>query len=76
MTRSTNWRLIETAPKDGQVIDLWVHWSNGDQERQPDCWWDGTLWVYYVDDEIGHFQNYRAISGEPTHWMPPPEPPS
>lgn len=71
------WQPIETAPRDGTLIDLWC---NG--ERRPDCFW-GEEWE--EPEERGWRQKYaetsRAASfsllgGEPTHWMPLPEPPN
>lgn len=49
------WRDIDSAPKDGTVIDLW-HKENG---RMTDCWWD-------KDEErwIGGWDEDDAI----THW--------
>jgi len=33
------WRPIETAPKDGSMVDLW---QGG--ERWPNCYWEGGMW--------------------------------
>jgi hypothetical protein len=62
------WRPIETAPKDGTFIDLWVgdrvanaKWSNGEwQELELE--WEWMSW--------------QAIGVTPTHWMPLPPPPA
>ena len=57
------WQPMETAPKDGKTIDLFVC---GD--RIPDCSWHGGQWMAYgVDDfeSLGYF----AITGDPTHWI-------
>lgn len=62
----SEWRPIETAPKDGTLVLLSiggeVHiglFTNG---------WGGPDWYDY--DEKG------AFMFEPTHWMPIPPPPA
>ena len=69
------WRPIESAPKDGTKVDLWIHrqvgWSAG-PDRLPDCWHSaGKWWVY---DEHGDDQ-CRSEVCHATHWMARPEPP-
>lgn len=54
----SEWRPIETAPKDGTVIDLWV----------PEF---GRLTNEWFDPEDDSW----TFPGQPTHWMPIPEPP-
>ena len=63
------WQPIETAPKDGTVIDLWV----SSRRRCPDCFWE-TEW-----GEPGEWRQKYAESNTdfslfeiPTHWAPPP----
>lgn len=78
------WQPIETAPKDGTRVDLWVTYS-GDERNQPAayretcCEWRidkygrGPFWCRYSEDyEDG---GWTEIDDTPTHWMPPPEPP-
>ena len=62
-----DWRSIETAPKDGTAVDLFL-WGG----RAPNCYYDSkrgewcmTLRDGYIDEVIG-----------PTHWMPIPNPPT
>lgn len=64
------WQPIETSPKDGTVIDLWVP----PRGRMTDYRYDneysdsGGMWCKY--------HSLVAISdGRPTHWMPLPDPP-
>lgn len=78
------WQPIETAPKDGTVIDLWC-----DQRRITFCYWGlpshscGEAGRYcdsdwhdleegWVDGMNEPFSEYR---GKPTHWMPLPAAP-
>ena len=62
-----SWQPIETAPKDGTVIDLWA-----DGQRLPNCKWRYGGWSQeYAEHPSAHFDIYD----EPTHWMPLPEPP-
>jgi len=66
----TDWQPIETAPKDGTVVDLWA------DGRLANC-----LWERHLDDHWR--QQYSEATGSsfgvsdllPTHWMPLPEPP-
>jgi hypothetical protein len=70
----TGWRSMETAPKDGTMIDLWIGTS-----RQPDCYWckgsdiHGVSPGWTFDDETAG-RSYE-IDGEATFWMPRPDPP-
>lgn len=63
------WRPIETAPKDGTLVDLWVcDGSVGD--RLADCQWLGGKWFW-------RYPTASEVSSTPTHWQPlPPPPPS
>ena len=71
----TRWRPIETAPKDGTTVDLWCRpsgWLGGSPMRMTDYWWvEGIGWRTN--------QRERDLAktkwNDPTHWMPPPEPP-
>ena len=72
----SEWQPIETAPKDGTSVDLWVvpRGFSAGGGRVCDAWFfDGQWWVYAED---GDEQNRGKIPNEiVTHWMPPPEPP-
>ena len=76
----SEWRPIETAPKDGTSILLHFDSPHRPQNWEKECsavntavgqWWEGDdAWICYMDmvrDPECHF--------EPTHWMPLPEPP-
>lgn len=72
-----NWQPIETAPKDGTEIDVWldIHaspssfgWADAFRETE----------VYYKDGKWFHRQNGKELelyAAYITHWMPIPEPP-
>lgn len=67
------WQPIETAPKDGTYVLLWL---SGDGYHGPrNC--NITVGVhtdsgwYYIADGAG-----GKTSDEPSHWMPLPDPPS
>ena len=51
-----HWRDISTAPRDGQIVDLW-HKKYG---RMTDTWWDDCWVVTGTGDE------------DFSHWMPVP----
>lgn len=70
------WQPIESAPKDGTVIDLWCRAPglSAGPARVPDCWYsDGRWWRY--DNEHGDDQ-CRSRVHNATHWMPLPAPPA
>ena len=68
-----DWQPIETAPKDGTVIDLWIHYPEHDRNaRAADVRWNA---------DVGEWQHGNFHLGQymhrptPTHWMPLPPPP-
>lgn len=65
-----DWKTIDTAPKDGTKVDLWM---NG--RRFVDCYWSkkNNVWYCLNSDKEG---NRYKIYKEPTHWMPLPQPPT
>lgn len=66
----TEWSLIDTAPNDGTLVDLWVG-----GKRVPDCAWCGAwpgAWCYMGDPD---YPQGRLLLGEPTHWMLRPSAP-
>lgn len=68
------WQPIETAPRDGTIIDIW---ANG--ERITDCKWISD--DFYCFEDHGDYESYwdwfkvSEWHGNPTHWMPVPAPP-
>lgn len=70
------WQSIETAPKDGTRVDLWIAppgLSTG-AGREPDCWWSAGKWWKY-DEAFGDDQ-CRSQIWNATHWQPLPAPPA
>ena len=64
-----DWQPIETAPKDGSEVDLWVIPHDGRcRGRVPNCYFSDGGWRTfsfgsYVDGDIS------SRYGKPTHWM-------
>jgi len=74
---------IETAPKDGTAIDVWVEGEF--PGRRTDVKWrvptDREWWVHggdtiQTDDATWH-DSFGPLGEDemPTHWMPEPKPP-
>ena len=55
----SEWKPIETAPRDGTPVDLWHKLGF----RVVETWWDDDCWSCVMDDD------------DFTHWMPIPDPP-
>jgi hypothetical protein len=74
----SEWKPIETAPRDGTEVDLWcpnyVSARYGDGARMADCWWERDRWVRFSNIFALDEEPYADIHGA-THWMPLPEPP-
>jgi hypothetical protein len=70
------WEPIETAPKDGTLIDVWVS-----EERVTDVRWmimrQVEGWYCWATNEHGESRLILVEKehGTPTHWMPLPPPP-
>ena len=84
----SEWLPIESAPKDGTIIDLWVG-----GHRIPNCSWDefapnqstnfeiDGAWVHHRFDIPVDWRPWSGGYGgeyppDPTHWMLPPDPPA
>jgi hypothetical protein len=71
------WQPIETAPKDGTLVDLWYIWwvaslDGFDGRRLTNGYWSKA------NDEVGHWatrEKEMPVNVKFTHWMPIPEPP-
>jgi hypothetical protein len=82
------WQPIETAPRDGTEIDLWIATDDGGGYRQPECVWrdKGECEAGWYDavlewDRIDAPWTATSAPGEAamrtaTHWMPLPEQPA
>jgi hypothetical protein len=66
----SEWRPIETAPKDETTVLLHCPQS-WDTEGLRVGWWHDGHW--YDDESASH--PLTDLYGEPTHWMPAPPPP-
>lgn len=64
------WRDMESAPRDGTKIDLWVKphdaEANGNVGRITDAWFEGGEWRRV----LAGWTHYVSSCGEPIGWMP------
>jgi hypothetical protein len=72
----SEWQDIETAPRDGTSVDLWVsappQMISTGAGRVTDCWFFSGKWWRYD----GQGDEYcRSEVANATHWMPLPEHP-
>jgi hypothetical protein len=77
----SEWKPIETAPKDGTSIDLWGFFEPKDYvSHYPAGRWTNMVWQenawrlpsVFSDGRPGDSMAHITF----THWMPLPEPPS
>jgi hypothetical protein len=82
----SNWKTIESAPRDGTEIILrkddrvtagaWIEWTETQDH------YHGTTGEYLGSDEIDSGGNWQSWDGgfceddEPTHWCELPAPPA
>jgi len=66
------WQPIETAPRDGTEIDIYIPEL---EQRYPDAYWCSieNCWCWDLQGLEGKRINFTATP--PTHWMPLPKPP-
>jgi hypothetical protein len=63
----SDWQPIETAPKDGRAVLLWIPAPAGMVEL---CYWNTAKDQDHWLESCGF-----RLQEQPTHWMPLPEPP-
>lgn len=70
------WHAIETAPKDGTVVDLWLAGPrNKEGGRETDCRFRNGRWLRDYGRD-GEMEVGLYVGDKPTHWMLPPQPPT
>lgn len=84
------WLPIETAPKDGTLIDVWCPWDGNERGgirltdvswHAADEWTPHTGWSRITDDgdmdmvEIPPTCRFGLPPWNPSHWQPLPNPP-
>ncbi len=79
LTRSDPWQSIETAPKDGTKILVWLEERNDYFRTYWNIWWVneyGNGPEYKRNEsKVENGMNVPAYNYiEPTHWMPDPRP--
>jgi hypothetical protein len=67
----SEWQPIETAPKDGTPIDVYIIML---EERYPDVYFDSSVGFFCWDIE-GTGKRIIFDKTSPSHWMPIPLPP-
>jgi hypothetical protein len=67
------WQPIETAPKDGTKVDLWVIFKEAGPRRFPDAHWNDKLGGW----QLGEYNALDYMTPPTiTHWKPLPAPPA
>lgn len=70
----SEWQPIESAPKDGTRVWLWV------SDTFVGGWWNDNRYAakprpYWSNDKENVRGTTWARNNQPTHWMPLPTPP-
>lgn len=76
--KNIDWQSIESAPKDGEPLLLYIPnlVFSGVEIGFYDDYGDGRFWRT-GDSMIGwRLNGNQAWEGQPTHWMPLPNPPT
>lgn len=73
----SDWRPIETAPRDGTCVLLLItnskrristgRWDSQEYHKKPRPFWHVDMWSF------GGPETHRGV--QPTHWQPLPGPP-
>ena len=76
MSEFGKWEPIETAPKDGREVLLWLGspWSNAEKARWYEPW--GNWQVGDIPRDPTREEMCGIVSSVPTHWQPLPPPPT
>jgi hypothetical protein len=69
------WQPIETAPKDGTRIDVWVPTWLRTGNRMPNAKWRDGRWSFWWEPTQEWLSIEEEYEGGPSHWMPLPPPP-
>lgn len=77
--REAGWLPIESAPRDGTKVDLWItppsgQLTGGGYGREPDCWFSNGKWWRH-DEAYGDDDGCRKVRNA-THWRSLPAPPA
>jgi hypothetical protein len=73
------WQAIESAPRDGTHVDLWVvasewHRPKGETHRARDCWFEDGQWWEWDDDgrkvTVEMFHRDGRWMWRATMWLP------
>ena len=71
----SEWQPIETVPKDGRQVLLWVVHPNAQFSADPIAdGWAGACVGYWTDHNNGGFV-WNGLAGAIKYWMPLPAPP-
>jgi hypothetical protein len=63
------WQRIETAPRDGTLITIWlVNPRFGTGRIVKDCWWDNDYWAW--SEDTGFTWVVGCAGESATMWMP------
>lgn len=73
---NSGWLPIESAPRDGTYVDLWVTGRTIDGTgsfRMTNCWYNNGKWHSRTSANLDEITN--GIKSTPTHWRPLPATP-